>query len=434
MESMEFKHSGFEAERTVAMLTILDNSVLAEIDLPLGWFGNEHIRAVLETASSLNSQGVPAEPTTIAERLSDSRPGVDWMSYIVDLCRNVIGHRNSLNSYVDVIRSEYQRRQSQTIAQRLIADVADEGQNAVDLAIRELMDLNMRNRSYDYDAKAVVKAGIEYTEKAFEAAQNGGQIGITTGLSDLDKATGGFHGSDLVVIPARPAMGKTALMLNLALNSNARFGVISSEQGVEQMGTRMISIQGQVSGARIRNGSLTDEDWRSFEVGARTLLNNAKFHLNDDPVITIGEIQRQARKWKFTHDIQILFVDYIQRIQPTDSRLAKHAQVEEVTRGLKNLARELNIPVVALAQVNRECEKRPDKRPGMGDIADASIVEKEADSIWTLYRDEVYNSDTHDQGVAEINICKNRHGPTGAVRVVWDGKCFKFRDIYRGEV
>lgn len=240
------------------------------------------------------------------------------------------------------------------------------------------------------------------------------------------------HPEHLYITDDYTVTHNTALLLNLAINSGVPFGIISSEQSHDQMGVRMISISGKVSGNKIRQGTLEEEDWTKLSAGAQTLMRR-NFWINDDGTITIDGIRRQARKWFYTHGIKVLFVDYIQRIYPTDKRLPKHEQVAEVTTGLKSLAKELGIPVIALAQVNRECEKRTDRRPSMGDIADASIIEKEADMIMTLYRDEVYNDDTTDKGIAELGICKNRHGPIGVLRAAWQGSYFRFEDLaYNG--
>ncbi|KEA63125.1 Replicative DNA helicase [Marinobacterium lacunae] len=428
------KHLALEEERATnaeaSFLKVLmvDNSLYPSHPINRHWFANVRFRKVYETIGYLIKEGRTAEPTTVADILESQEPNTRWLELVVDIFRNLIAYPESVDTYLEIIQEAHTKRNARAIARRLLSDI-HKGREAVDTATSSLMELYTDSTKHDFDSKAVIKAAIERTEEAFEKSQNGQIVGITTGLIDLDNATGGWHDTDLVVIPARPAMGKTALLLNLALNSGVRFGVISSEQAHDQMGVRMLSIEGHVSGSKIRRGKLLSDDWGKLSNGAHGLANR-EFWINDDPTITIDGIRRQARKWAYTNEIKILFVDYIQRIYPTDAKQPKHQQIEEITRGLKSLAKELHIPVIALAQVNRECERRPDKRPGMGDIADASIIEKEADVIATLYRDEVYTPDSPHKGVAEIGICKNRHGPTGKILAKWDGSTFRFENLH----
>lgn len=236
------------------------------------------------------------------------------------------------------------------------------------------------------------------------------------------------HNRALYITESFIVTHNTALMLNLALGSDSRCGIISSEQGHDQLGLRCISIDGNVSSHNMRTGDLNDADWCKITASSSRLINK-NIWINDKSSITIEEIQRKTREWVYKYDIEILFVDYIQRIKTTKQFPTKIAQVEEVTVGLKNLAKELGIPVVALAQVNRECEKRPNKRPHMGDVADASIIEKECDSMIILYRDEVYSDDSPDKGIAELDVVKNRHGPTGVIRAAWRADYLQFKNM-----
>lgn len=416
-----------EAEGYLIQLMLEDNGLYRSTEINADWFTGATWRKAYRAIGSLVDAGLVADHVSVSDQLQAQEPKVQWLELLVDLHRNHIARPESIDTYVALIVNTHTNRRARRIAQQLFAGAGD-GQTAIDTAIRDLMDLGSDDQRHEYSAQEVAKAAIELTEEAFQKSQRGELVGITTGLVDLDNATGGWHDTDLVVIPARPAMGKTALLLNLALNSGVPFGIISSEQAHDQMGTRMLSIEGHVSGSKIRRGKLEGDDWDKLSNGARGLANR-QFWINDNPTITIDGIQRQARKWLHTHEIRILFVDYIQRIYPTDAKQPKHQQIDEVTRGLKSLAKELHIPVIALAQVNRECEKRNDKRPGMGDIADASIIEKEADVIGILYRDEVYNPESSQKGIAEIGICKNRHGPTGRVLTKWEGKTFRFENL-----
>jgi replicative DNA helicase len=416
-----------QAEASLIQLMLADNGVYRATDVNANWFASSVWRKVYGAIRALVENGQVADHVTVADEMSAREPNVNWLEYVVDIQRNLIARAESVETYVDIVRSAHTKRQARMIAQRLMSE-SHKGQAAVDAAIRDLMDLDTEEQRYEHDMKATMRAALSGVEEAFQLAQEGKIVGITTGLADLDHATGGWHNTDLVVIPARPAMGKTALLLNFALNAGVPFGIISSEQAHDQIGMRMLSIEGRVSGSKVRRGKLQEDDWPKLSAGAQRL-HQRQFWINDDATITIDGIRRQARKWYYNNGIKILFVDYIQRIYPTDPKLPKHQQIEDITKGLKSLAKELNIPVIALAQVNRECEKRTDRRPLMGDIADASIIEKEADMIMTLYRDEVYNEHSPDVGIAEMGICKSRHGPVGVVRTRWDGACFRFENL-----
>ena len=245
---------------------------------------------------------------------------------------------------------------------------------------------------------------------------------------DLAQCIKVTHPDSLYITDGYVVTHNTALMLNLALAAKEPVGIISAEQGHEQMGLRLISIEGSLDSQKLRTGGFYDEEWDTLRKAVRRLTER-NIRVNDEPGISISGIIRQARDWKFKYGIKALYVDYLQKIRATDKRMKRHEQVGEVAGLLKNLARELEIPVVALAQVNRECEKRPNKRPLNSDLADASEIEKEADEILFLYRDEVYNPDSPDKGIAEIDISKNRHGPTGTVRCVFVGKFMQFKEI-----
>jgi len=416
-----------EAEASLIHLMLNDNGVYRANPVNQAWFSGTVWRKAYGAIKVLADQQQVADYISVSDYLNDTDPNVNWLATLAELNRNNLARPEAVDTYVSILRDAHTRRSAERIAYRLMTE-SRKGRAAVDAAIRDLMELDTVEASHDHSAKAVIQSAIDYTEEAFERGQSGELVGLPTGLPDLDKITGGWHDTDLVVIPARPAQGKTALLLNLALNADVPFGIISSEQSHEQMGVRMLSINGKVSASKIRRGRLQGEDWSSLSASAQTLAVR-QFWINDDPAITIDGIRRQARKWFYNHGIKALFVDYIQRIYPVDPRQPKHLQVADVTTGLKTLAKELGIPVVALAQVNRDCEKRDNKRPGMGDIADASIIEKEADMIMTLYRDEVYNPDTTDKGIAELGICKNRHGQTGKVMATWNGACFRFGDV-----
>jgi replicative DNA helicase len=290
------------------------------------------------------------------------------------------------------------------------------------------MAIDSVERNYDKGARDFVREALD----SIEARKNGKIQALPTGIDRLDLFLGGFHDSDLVVIGARPAMGKTAVMLNFAMAANAPVGIISGEQGADQVGERLFSMSGSVPVQSMRRANLQAAEWDALSKAATRLIEQERIFLNDHPSPDLSLIQRQARKWRHQHGIRALFVDYIQSIRGGDSKAPKHERIGDVVRGLKSLARELEIPVIALAQVARVVETRPDKRPSMADLSDSSEIEKEADQVITLYRDEVYNENSADAGIIEFRICKNRHGEVNFVRAAWRGEFMQVRNIAGG--
>ena len=301
----------------------------------------------------------------------------------------------------------------------------ENGDEGINDAIRDLISLDIGKKNHECGMETALLSAVEKIEVAFD---NDGKItGIDTGLVDLNHHIGGLHSPDLYVIGARAAMGKTAMLINMALSADVSCGIVSSEQGRDQIGVRSLAIDGSISAHNMRLGKLEDADFSRITASSAKLKDKV-IRINDHPAPTIDDLVSQARSWKFNYDIKVLFVDYIQRIK-VEANIPKHERIEVVVMSLKSLAKELNIAVVALAQVNRQVEARPNKRPLMSDLKDSGSIEQEADCIMALYRDEVYNPETTDIGVAEINILKNRHGPVGCIRCFWNGEYMQFLNI-----
>lgn len=412
------EHS-YEAGIIVRLLT--DNSSVAQCDLTPGEFDNLQLREVYTAIEALNNRGDAADWLSVASYIGE-QGGPSYHGFLAALLKDTPS-TTQLPMYANAVRKANEMRKARLIGSKLIAGAEAEG--AIDDAIRELLALSLPVQKFDYTLNAALKIAVDDIDAAF----NGHAPGVTTGLMDLDSMLGGFHGGDLIIVGARPAMGKTALMLNMAaaaLMANNPAGVFSGEQGVSQITQRMIAIQGRVPIMRMRNGSMLDEDWPKLSA-AVSQLKDRNLHVFDKPAPTLSDIVRRARFWHYNHGIKIVYIDYLQRIK-VDKRMPRHEAVGEIAAGLKELARELDIPVVALAQVNRDVEKRVNKRPFMGDLKDSGTIEQEADQVFMLYRDEVYNEDSKDKGLAEINIEKNRHGSTGRVDLVWRGEYLRFEN------
>jgi len=286
------------------------------------------------------------------------------------------------------------------------------------------MSLDTVEKKYLYSFEEAALDALDEIDRVMQ----GEVLTIPTGLSDIDKIMGGLHNSDLIIVAARPAMGKTAFMLNMAEANKTGPLIFSTEMSRVQASQRMFSIIGGVANHKIRTGDIGDEEFARISTAITEIKKNGG-HIYDKSGPYMSEIESVARQVKHDHGCSAIYLDYLQRIKHENPRLPKHEQVGDIAMRLKELARELNIPVVALAQVSRKVEERSDKRPQMGDIKDSGTIEQEADIILTLYRDEVYNQASNDNGTCEVDFKKNRHGGTGMVRVQWTAPTMVFNDL-----
>lgn len=319
-----------------------------------------------------------------------------------------------------IIKREYRKREIKKVCHALNENFDS------DAAIQSLMNLEVTEKKHTHTMSSALVAAIT---KAEELAKSGGVVGLPTGLTKLDEAIAGFQSPDLYVLGARPAMGKTAVAINFMLSNKCAAALFSTEQPMEQIGLRSLSIQGGVSANKIRSANFQGDDFSKL-TATLSQVRDRKIFIHDRANITITELMREARNLKYNHDIQVIYVDYIQRIK-SPSAENRRLEVEDVVTGLKTLAMELKIPVIALAQVSREVDKRADNRPRMGDLKESGTIEQEADVVMLLYRDEVYNENTPEHGVIEILIDKNRHGPTGKLKFAWIGDQMKIADFYQ---
>lgn len=420
---MSGTESFIEAEQAVVGGLLLNNAKITEIDLSPLDFCDYGLGQIFGAMRSLEKSGKPFDVFTVSDELSRTT-GKDWTVTVATIARNSASAVN-VEIYADSVKRYKRNREARRIASELAANISTD-ESAIDTAIADLMALDTQAQQTTFTMREAVKLAIDHIDHVHK--HKGQLTGIPTGLADLDDAIGGYQDSDLFILGARPAMGKTGFLLSSVLNCGVPAGVISAEMASVQLALRSISTQGRVDSQRVRTAKLDDEDW--------TKVSNGAIQVSEKPILidersspTIGEVQRWARKAKHKNGIRILFVDYLQRLRGNNARASRIDQVGEIAIGLKTLARELNIPVVALAQVNRSVDSRPDRRPMMGDLANSSEIEKEADEVVMLYRDEVYNEDSEDKGIAEFNIEKNRHGPTGMIRAAWLPQYIKFENL-----
>lgn len=397
---------------------LADPSLIQSIDLMPDDFGSQDQAILWQELQTMISERVPIEPITLAERLK-KKTGREWVQWLIEMKRSAIGHHPS---HVKLIKKTSITRKALDVVKAFEHAIAQEEPDAIEKAVKGLMSLTAQSTSFEQDMISCIQSAIE----GLEARKNGAPVpGVSCGIPALNRVVGHFRAGMLTVIGARPAMGKTALMLNLTANISDPVGVFSGEQDALQIGERMISILAGVDNARTRKATLTDLDYASI---ARALSKQQKrvYRIDTTPNIHLSQLISQTRKWVYHYGIKAVYVDYLQNVVAPGEDVQR---VGLISRQLKGLARELDIAVIALAQVKRDVEGRIDKRPLQGDLSDSSQIEKDADMIITLYRDEVYDSSSPDAGIAELLICKNRHGPTGKIKTRFKAQALQFLDL-----
>ena len=260
--------------------------------------------------------------------------------------------------------------------------------------------------------------------------------GVASGFVDLDNKTAGFHKSDLVLIAARPAMGKTAFALNIAtyaaVSANTPVVVFSLEMSKEQCANRILCSQAMVDSEKVAKGDISDEDWSKLAIASGELSESAGIYIDDSAGINIAEIRAKCRKLKLEKNIGLVVIDYLQLIQGSGNTKSREQEIAEISRSLKILAKEIDVPVIALSQLSRAPEARPDHRPMLQDLRESGSIEQDADIVMFLYRDDYYNPETEAKNIAEVIIAKHRAGPTGTVELLWMPSYTKFANKYNG--
>jgi replicative DNA helicase len=401
--------------------------LIAGSDIRSEYFNNEYLATIWSCIDRMISNNEHIDYLTVLNELR-AQTGEDFTVYLGKLLKDAVpaNSNQSVEAWCERLKDGYRLNGAKAACEALLMEIEDNTQDTIDKAIQSLMSLSRESKNYSCHINDAIRGATEDIERAFASK---GLVGITTGLTKLDEQLGGLQEPDLVVIGARSAMGKTGLMMNILLSCGVSSGVISSEMSAKQLAMRGMSLVSDVDLQKLRLAKYTAEESGRLFATTSSNLANKDIWINDRGGITIGEIQRQAREWKQKHDIKILFVDYIQKIKPTFNKTNKVEAVGEVAEGLKNIAKELNIPIVALGQVNRGVEQRPDKRPLMSDLKNSGDIEQEADVVIMIYRDEYYNPDSDKRGIAELCIEKNRSGPVGSIDVAFKPETVKFIDL-----
>lgn len=423
-----------QLEAQVLAILIENPREFHRVTIQPGQFSRETWRRVAEVLWPLLQRKAPVDAILAAQALTEAYPpemfGMreQWLAIIAKLLRGTVAPVNNLEYYQERLLQMYQCRQLAGKLGDLVEGITvDTVQERLATTIKALMHLAEAAPQWEVGNQAMIHAAVDHLDSLDPRRPPG----ISSGLADFDRKLGGFHKTDLVIIAARPAMGKTSLLLNIMDACGVPVGFISGEQGRLQIGMRRLALKGGVPLHRMRNAQLDDEDWRRIaEAGGE--LEHRRVYTNDKPGPSIDEIEQQARAWKHSHGIEALEVDYLQKIRVPGVRDMRE-RVGLAAARLKDLGRELDIPVICFAQVKREIEERAlgpqglGRMPNMSDIAESGIVEQEADQVITLYRPGVYDDQNNEwRGLAYLNICKNRHGSTGFMRVRWVPEYLRF--------
>src|SRR5699024_4892864 len=392
-------------------------------------FYREDHRLMFRGAADLADTGQPRDIVTLTEwlRSRDLLERAGGATYLGNLVTEIPGAAN-IRAYADIVREHSIMRQlihAGDLITRMGFD--GEGRTAAELletAETEIFAIAERGRRGGEGPaalNAVLAQAVERIEKLFE---NQGEFsGLPTGLQRFDEMTNGLQPADLIILAGRPSMGKTSLAMNMvenvAIKEKVPAAVFSLEMSAEQLAIRMISSWGRVDQSRLRNGDLTEEDWPKVTSAIGIMNQNAQLFIDDTPALSPSELRARARRLKREHDIGLVVVDYLQLMQVPGTKENRTNEISEISRNLKALAKELDVPVIALSQLNRQVEQRDNKRPRMSDLRESGGIEQDADLILFIYRDEVYNEDSDDKGVAEIIIGKQRNGPLGTARTAF---------------
>lgn len=395
----------------------------------------EDHRAIFRAIGELHEQGRTVDAVIITEWFESHGQidVVDGGDYIDQLVHSTPSAANIL-AYAEIVREKSILRSLIDVGTEITsgAYAADgrESQALLEAAERmvfAIADKGSRGHSGFVSVQNTIKQAIDKIQQLYEF--EGEITGISTGFKDLDKKTAGLQPSDLIIVAGRPAMGKTTFAMNLAENAaikhNVPVAVFSMEMSSLQLVMRLFSSLGQIEQGRLRTGSLDDLDWPKL-TSAMNLLQKSKIFIDETPALSPAELRARARRLKREHDIGLIVVDYLQLMSVPDTRENRATEIAEISRSLKAVAKELNVPVVAISQLNRSLEQRPNKRPVMADLRESGSIEQDADLILFIYRDEVYNQDSPEKGKAEIIIGKHRNGEIGKVSLAFQGKWLRF--------
>lgn len=432
--------NSLEAEQSVVGSMIMDkDAIVTAMEMLLTEdFYHKQYGMLFDAMIELYSEGKPVDLVTLQNKLKekDVPQEVSSLEFVGELVRAVPTSAN-IKYYCNIVKENAMKRK----LIRIMEDIENECyagkeslESVLDKTEHDVFQLLSSRTGGEYvPIREVVMNALEKIEKASQ--QSGTVTGIPTGFIDLDYRTAGLQPSDLILVAARPSMGKTAFVLNIAqyvaFHENLCTAIFSLEMSKEQLVNRLFSLEARVDAQALRTGNLSDADWEKLSEGAG-IIGDSELIIDDTPGISISEMRSKCRKYKLEHDLKLIIIDYLQLMsgsgRNSDSR---QQEISEISRSLKALARELNVPVIALSQLSRAVEQRPDHRPMLSDLRESGAIEQDADVVMFIYRDDYYNKDTELKGISEIIIAKQRNGPIGTVNLAWLPEYTKFANLER---
>ena len=445
MDALKMAPHSLEAEQSVLGGLMLDNEkwdVVAEKVVAKDFYSRPH-RIVFEGAAALLEAGQPLDLITLSEHLerADQLEDVGGFAYLAELAKNTPSAANIL-AYAEIVRERALIRDMISVAN----EIADAGYDPQGRDSEELLDMaeskvfaiaeqRTSENEGPQNVDTILEKTLERIELLYQSPQDG-VTGVSTGFTDLNKKTAGLQGSDLIIVAARPSMGKTTFAMNLcenaAMEQEKPVLIFSLEMPSEQIMMRMLASLSRVDQTKIRTGQLDDEDWARISSTMGILMEKKNMYIDDSSGLTPTEVRSRARRIaRDNGGLSLIMIDYLQLMRVPGLQDNRTLEIAEISRSLKALAKELNVPVVALSQLNRSLEQRADKRPVNSDLRESGAIEQDADLIMFIYRDEVYHEDSALKGIAEIILGKQRNGPIGTVRLTFQGQFSRF-DNYAG--
>lgn len=428
-----------EAEQSVIGSMIMDReAVTVASELVTGEdFYSRQYGILFETMVEMEEEGQPVDLVTLQNRLreKDVPPELSSLEFVRDLIAAVPTSAN-VKYYANIVAEKALLRRLIHLNEE-IANTCYAGKESLEFILedtekRMFQLLQKRDTGEFVPIRQVVMNAMDRIEAA--SRNKGSVTGVPTGFTDLDYRTAGMQPSDLVLIAARPSMGKTAFALNIAqyvaFKKNLPVAVFSLEMSKEQLVNRMFSLESSVDAQKLRTGQLNDQDWERL-IESAGVIGKSQLIIDDTPGISLSELRSKCRRLKLEHGLSMIIIDYLQLMSGSGRSDSRQQEISDISRGLKSIARELNVPVLALSQLSRAVEQRPDHRPMLSDLRESGAIEQDADVVMFIYRDDYYNHDTDRRGISEIIIAKQRNGPIGTVELAWLPEYTKFANLER---
>lgn len=426
-----------EAEQSViASMMLSRDAILKASGMLTGDdFYNRQYGILFESIMELHDAGSSVDPVTLQDKLKekDVPPEVSSMEFVREIMDTLPTSAN-IEDYAKIVAAKATLRRLIRLNEE-IANTCYAGRESLDYILdyteKKVFQLVQKRNVEDFvPVRQIVMNAMDKIEMA--ARNKGNVTGIPTGFIDLDYRTAGMQPSDLILVAARPSMGKTAFELNLAqymaFKKNLTVALFSLEMSKEQLVNRLFSQESSVDAQKLRTGQLNDQEWERL-IESAGVIGKSKLIIDDTPGITIAELRTKCRKYKLEHDLSIVMIDYLQLMSGSGRTESRQQEISDISRSLKALARELNVPVIALSQLSRAVEQRPDHRPMLSDLRESGAIEQDADVVMFLYRDDYYNHDSPEKGVSEIIIAKQRNGPIGTVKLAWLPEYTRFANL-----